>query len=154
MVKEIIVMLLELKKKAVDAEEAYMETLDRVIEWENIIACSDNLDKFLHQDLDEESEKFINKLIGVIENLHQCVIESKINRDKYLLEYACQKLGGKLSDVINYIDIRGKDRAIVFEDTQMMGGNITVMGTRFLQSGKIGILKSYVCLNSSQWSLK
>jgi len=154
MVKEIIVMLLELKKKAVDAEEAYMEALDRVIEWENIVACSDNLEKFLEQDVDEESEKFINKLIGVRENLHQCEIESKINRDKYVLEYAFEKLGGKLGDVINYIDIHGKSRAIVFEDTQMMGGNITVMGTRFLQSGEIGTRKGYVCLDSDQWSLK
>ena len=147
-------MLLELKKKAEDAEEDYMEALDRVIEWENIIACSDNLDKFLHQDLNEESEKFINKLMGVIENLHQCVIESKINRDKYVLEFACQKLGGKLGDVVNYIDIRGKKRAIVFEDTEMMGENITVMGTRFLQSGKIGIIKGYVCLDTCKWNLK
>jgi hypothetical protein len=147
-------MLLELRKKAVDAEDAYIETLERIIEWENIIACSDNLDKFLDQDIDEESEKFINKLIGIRENLHQGEIESKINRDKYVLEYACQKLGGKLGDVVNYIDIRGRERAIVFEDTAMMGENITLMGTRFLQSGKIGIIKGYVCLDTCKWNLK
>jgi hypothetical protein len=114
----------------------------------------DNLDKILDLDVDEESEKLINKLIDVRDSLHQCKIQSKINRDKYVLEYAFERLGGKLGDVINYIDIYGKSRAIVFEDTQMMRVNIIVMGTRFLQSVKIGIIKGYVCLDTCKWSLK
>ncbi|MGK0235924.1 MAG: hypothetical protein ACI9EK_002467 [Psychroserpens sp.] len=43
-----------------------------MIEWENIIACSDNLDKFLDLDIDEESEKFMNKRIGVKEFSSMC----------------------------------------------------------------------------------
>ncbi len=147
-------MLLKLKEKAVAAEKAYSQIEDRVIEWEDIIQCSDNLVKFLDLDIGEERKIFLSKLFEINIALNLAYSKAEHIRDTLALEYALMKLGGKLGDVVEFVDNKGRKRAIVVEQAQMLGENIAVTGTRFLQSGKIGKLKDYVCLESNQWQLK
>ena len=147
-------MLLKLKEKAIDAEKAYNQIEDRVFEWEGIIQCSDNLVKFLDLDVSEESKIFINKLYEINVALNLAYSKAAPIRDTLALEYALMKLEGNLGDVVEFIDNKGRKRAIVVEQARMLGEYIAVMGTRFLRSGKIGKLKDYVCLESNQWQLK
>ena len=147
-------MLLKLKEEAVIAEEAYSQIEDRVFEWEDIIQCSDNLVKFLDLDIGEESKTFISKLFEVNIALNLAYSKAEKIRNSSALEYALTKLGGNIGDTIEYVDIKGKNCAIIVEEARMLGENISINGTRFLQSGKVGKLKYYVCLESNQWRLK
>lgn len=144
-------MLLDLKKKAADAEQAYLDTLDRVCEWEDVVDCSDNLTKFLDLDIGEESKIFIANLAKVSLDLNRASADAIVKRDKLVLEYALAKIGGQLGDVIDYEDFCGRKRAIVVEEADMNGDNIAVSGTRFLQSGRAGIRKDYVFLDTYSW---
>lgn len=147
-------MLLELKKRAIEADQAHLEILDRCCEWENIVERSDDLVKFLDLDIGEESKILIRRLIDTNLALNLTHAELEAKRDKSVLEYALAKLGGDLGSVIDYVDINGRKRAIVVEEAQLLAGDVAVTGTRLLQSGKIGKLKDYVCLESNQWRLK
>lgn len=144
-------MLLELKKKADDAEQAYLDTLDRVCEWKDIVDCSNNLTKFLDLDIGEESKIFIANLAKVSLELNKVCADATAKRDKLVLEYALAKIDGKLGDIIDYVNFCGEKRAIVVEEADMNGDEITLFGTRFLKSGKVGIRKGAVFLDILSW---
>jgi len=105
-------------------------------------------------DVSEESKISINKLYEINVALNLAYSKAETIRDKLALEYALMKLGGKLGDVIEFVYFKGKKRDIIVEQARMLGESIAVTGTRFLQSGKIGKLKDYVCLESNLWQLK
>ncbi|MCW8864234.1 MAG: hypothetical protein OQK09_13765 [Colwellia sp.] len=146
--------MLELKKKAIEAEEVYCEILDRVSEWESIIEHSDNLVKFLDLDIGEENKNFINKLNDISIALNRANEELEAERDNLVLVYALAKLGGKLGDIVDYVDLFGRKRAISVENAQLMGDNIAVTGSRLLKAGKIGTRGDYVCLDTFSWKLR
>jgi len=148
-------MLIELKRKALEAHKTHCKTQDRVLEWENIFDCSDNLAKFLDLDIGEESKKFINKMVDINVALNLAYDQSKEKSDELALDYALKKLGGKRGDILDYIDINGKERAIVVKDAHLIsGGDVAVTGTRFLKSGRIGRFGDYVYLDTFSWKLR
>lgn len=147
-------MLLELKEKAIAADKAYSQIEDRFCEWERIVDCSDNLTKFLDLDLGEENKTFINNLNNVATTLKQAYIEAEAKRDNLVLKYALAKLGGNLGDIIDYLDFQKRKRAIVIEDAQLWGEGITVMGSRLLKTGKVGVRGDYICLDTFSWKLR
>ncbi|KGJ97638.1 hypothetical protein [Colwellia psychrerythraea] len=147
-------MLLELKNRAIEADQVHSEILDRCCEWDNIVERSDDLVKFLDLDIGEESKTLIRRLIDTNLALNLTHAELEAKRDKSVLEYALAKLGGNLGSIIDYVDNKGRKRTIVVEDAQLLAGDVAVTGTRLLQSGKIGKLEGYVCLDSCQWQLR
>lgn len=147
-------MLLKLKEKAVAADKAYSQIEDRVCEWDRIVDCSEGLAKFLDLDIGDENKIFINNLNNVGTKLKQAYIEAEAERDNLVVQYALAKIGGKLGDVIEYIDCHKRNRAIVLEDARLSGEHVAVMGARLLQSGKIGVRGDYVCLDTFSWQLR
>jgi hypothetical protein len=147
-------MLLKLKKKALDAEKAYNAVQDRIFEWDKIVECSDNLTKVLDLNIAKESKAFIKNLTKFYIDLNQTYVVLKVKRDNLVLEYALAKLGGKLGDLVEYIDMCGRERVITIEGVQLMEGRIFITGTRLLKTGKIGIRSDYVCLDTFSWNLR
>ena len=143
-----------MKNSAIEAEENYCEMIERAYEWQAVVECSDRLVKFLDLDIGDQSKALINNLISIDKVVNQSLAESETKRKELILEYALAILGGKPGDILDYADYCGRERAIVVEEAEMLGGGVTVSGKRFLKSGRIGTLWGHVHLDIYPWKLR
>ena len=148
--------LLELKKKAIEAEEAYYKVFDRLGEWDKVmdgyIDLANLLD--LNLDIDEENRAFIRNIVSIEAALNRRLSDIEAEKNKLAFEYGLAKFGGKVGDVVDCIDNRGTKCAMVVEGFEMMEEDVLVHGTRFLKSGRLGQLKSSFSLEKSKWQLR
>lgn len=146
-------MLLELKRKAIEADQAFDEFDETISEWKNILGCSKSFNKIKDLDISEESNTFFENLANVSDTIDRSYAELMAKKEELLLEYALAKLGGQLGDIIYFIDDYGKQRAIIIEYAYRFGEDVAIYGTRFLKSGRKGKLEGSVRLELNKWRL-
>lgn len=146
--------LLELKKKAIDAQNAYYAFDETIEEWSSILNNSDGLSKILNLDISADSKKFFKNLTNVSATLNKMLTELEVKNNEATLEYALFLFGGKLGDVVDYIDNSGRNCAIKVESAHMFGDGAAIYGTRVLKSGCLGVKQDSVNLNNKNWKIR
>ncbi|WP_205352166.1 hypothetical protein, partial [Vibrio cholerae] len=151
---ESVEMLSELEQKAVEANNAFGSFDETLSEWGRILGSSSNIAPLLKLDISDESKQVLSSLVDVAAALDKTYEELEVKRDELVLEYALAKVGGKLGDIVDYVDNSGKNCAIVIESAYMFGHSIYIYGARFLKSGGLGRSQGSVNLNSTHWQLR
>ncbi|MCK7633673.1 MULTISPECIES: hypothetical protein [Shewanella] len=147
-------MLSELKNRAVEADKAFSSFDEIFSDWYGILSSSESLSPLLSLDISSESKQLLSSLVDTASVLDKTYKELELKRDEIVLEYALALVGGKLGDIIDYVDHTGKNCSLVIESAFMYGTDVSIYGTRFLKSGHIGKTQGSVYLGNMSWALR
>lgn len=147
-------MLSELERNAVEANNAFNSFDEKISEWIGILGSSKDIVPLLKLNISPESKEILFGLVDVATALDKAYEELKLRRDDLVLEYALAKIGGKLGDIVDYVDRSGKNCAIVIESAYMFERDVCIYGTRFLKSGHLGSSQGVVNLSNKHWQLR
>lgn len=146
--------LTELKRKALDADDALHAFSNIFCNWQDLLCDSENLTKALTLDLHEDNKMFIRGIIDMSTTIESTYSELEQERDRRLLEYATAKLGGSLGDLIDGRDRSGNNIAIVLESFYLSREDVYMFGTRFLKSGRKGVKQDSILLDGGDWKIR